>query len=289
VVEKRSVSRARPRAKENRKVTAESGRKIAVTVEVAARLFATSPARIRAAAARGELEAEDRAGELFVLVDLELTLLSSPQAARLLGVQTQTVRKDVRSGRLRGTHDRGSRGYRIRLRELASDRRFPADLAAVLLLGQPSPREEPHPTRRRSPELAGAVVPLNVLLRPEDAEALAVGVERFGTKRAAVSAALRQLGASIPYEAELRRRDAQLEQCGEVLARSREEVSAARERAARLPAELWCHGCSAWIPLEQLQEEESRELGGVAWAHRHEGLTAVLQGRATPLGRHRYG
>jgi excisionase family DNA binding protein len=267
--------------------SARRSRPVEVTVETAARLFATTPAKIRRAVAREELEAEEYAGRLLVRVDLERTTLTAPQAARLLGVGSPTIRRDVATGRLKGEHE--GHAYRIPLREVAADRRFPHELRALLLQEQPPAVEEAHPTRRRSPELARAVVPLNVMLRPEDAEALSVGVERFGTKRAAVAAALRQLGASIPFEAELRRRDRELEEQDEALDQARDDAAKAKERVARLPDELYCHGCSAWIPLEQFEQEDDRELGGLAWIHRHEGLAAVMQGRATAVGRRKYG
>jgi excisionase family DNA binding protein len=258
-----------------------------VTVDTAARLFATTPAKIRRAVARDELQAEEYAGRLLVSIDVERTMLTAPQAARLLSVGSPTIRRDVATGRLKGEHN--GREYRIPLAELVRDRRFPSDLRALLLREQAPAEEEPHPSRRRSPELARAVVPLNVMLRPEDAQALSVGVERFGTKRSAVAAALRQLGESIPFEAELRRLGRQLEQQGEELDRVRGEASKAKERASRLPDELYCHGCSAFVPLEQLEQEDIRELGGLAWVHRHDGLAAVVQGRSTAVGLRKHG
>ena len=223
-----------------------------------------------------------------MLVDLERDTLNAPQAARLLGVGSPTIRRDVATGRIVGRHE--GREYRIPLGALAHDRRFPAELRELLLGEQDrSTEDNQHPTRRRSPELARAVVPLNVMLRPEDAQVLAVGVERYGTKRATVSAALRQLDETLPHEQELRRLQDELEQNERRLEQARAESTAAKERAAKLPDELYCDGCGAFVPLAQLEPEDSREHGGVVWRHRHEGFDSLRYGSERLLGRRKYG
>jgi excisionase family DNA binding protein len=264
------------------------GRRITLTVEQAARLYTTSPTKIRRAAGRGELDTEEHAGRLLVFIDPERDTLTSPQAARLLAVQTQTIRKDVARGRLPAKRD--GRDYRIPLAAVAEDRRFPSDLRALLVLGdQPGAGDDvPHPTARRTGPLR-ANVDLHLRVSPPAAEALAAGRERFGSLRAAAENAFLQLGETLPLEAELRRRDEQLAQQDDAVAQARAEARAAKERATKLPDELWCDGCRAFVPLAQLEPEDSREHTGLVWRHRHQGIDVVRYGSEGLLGRRKYG
>jgi excisionase family DNA binding protein len=261
-----------------------------LTVEQAARLYSTTPEKVRRRARRGGLESEERDGRLLIFVDPERDTLTSPQAARLLGVGSPTIRRDVASGRLSAKRD--GRDYRIPLASLVADRRCPQDARDLL---DPDGRdarieEAPRSTGRVLGSSAGrARVHVHALIRLPAAEALDAATERYGSRTAAVEAALLQVGETLPLEAELRRRDAELDDRDKRLERAREEARVAKERAARLPAELYCHRCDQWVPLEQLEQEDSRELGGLAWIHRHEGLAAVVQGREAPLGRRKYG
>ncbi len=260
-----------------------TGKVTRLTVEQAAHLYSTSPTKVRRMLRRGELEAEESGGpEPLVVVDPARDELTAAQAGRLLGLATPSVRAALRAGRLRGRKD-GDR-YLVRLDSILASQRCPREVTRLFdgfAAAQPEPRVRPRVPAAR------ASVPVYVRLTPEEAEALVLGVERYGSQRAAIGAALAQLGDSIPYEAELRRLGEELEQREERLGRVRKEASEAKEHAARLPSELYCHACSEWIPLEQLEAEQSREHGGLTWLHRHDGLAAFTQGRSAALGRRR--
>lgn len=259
-------------------------------IEEAARLYSTSPEKIRRRLRRGELRSDAEAAGPFaagadplVVVDVEQDGLSSPQAARLLGVGSPTIRRDVSSGRLRGSRE--GRDYQIPFTSILADRRCPQDARQLLepddftsLVEQPAAAAA---VRRYGPPVGKASVPIYVRLRPEEAQALAVGVERYGSQRAAVGAALAQLGESLPYEAELRRLQQELDREREQARTAREQARTAQERLARLPQELYCEGCRSFVPLEELAEEESREHGGQVLVHRHDGLAALVQGGAS--------
>jgi hypothetical protein len=262
-----------------------TGKVSRLTVEQAARLYSTSPTKVRGMLRRGELEAEESGGpEPFVVVHAGRDELTAAQAGRLLGLATPSVRVALRAGRLRGRKDGGR--YFVRLDSLLASQRCPAEITR--LFGGFTAARLPVPSTRPRVPAARVSVPVYVRLSPQEAEALVLGVERYGSQRAAIGAALAQLGESIPYEAELRRLGDELEERDERLAWARKEAGKAKELAARLPSELWCPGCLTFIPLEQLETEESREYdGGFVWRHRHEGLAALTRGRSTALGRRR--
>jgi hypothetical protein len=292
VVGKRSLSHAGARARRMvispPSTTGGKRRRIELTVEQAARLFSTTPEKVRRAARRGEVQAEERDGRVVVFVDSERDTLTGPQAARLLGVGAPTIRRDVVTGRLEGR--RVDHGYEILVAAILADRRCPADVRELL---DPDSRRRAEPERsttRVNGPLAGRLsLPVYVRLRPEEAEALAAGVERFGSQRAAIGAALAQLGETLPLESELRRLQGELEQRDEKVAHARDEARKAKERAARVPDELYCDGCRAFVPLEQLEAEDDREHGGLVWRHRHQGLDVLRHGSASLVGRRKYG
>jgi hypothetical protein len=263
--------------------TESTGKVTRLTVEQAARLYSISPTKVRRMLRRGELEAEESGGpEPFVVIHAGSDELTAAQAGRLLGLATPSVRAALRAGRLQGRKD-GDR-YLLRLDSLLASSRCPAEVAQLFDGFAPA---LPEPAARPRVPAGRAHVSVYVRLTPEEAESLADGVSRYGSQRAAVGAALTQLGASIPYEAELRRLGGELEDRDERLERARGEARKAKELAERLPSELYCQGCRAFVPLEQLEAEESREHGGLVWQHRHEGLAAFTQGHAVPLGRRR--
>jgi hypothetical protein len=129
----------------------------------------------------------------------------------------------------------------------------------------------------------------HALIRLPAAEALDEATERFGSRSAAVEAGLLRLGETLPLEADLRQLRQELDEREASVARAREEASEAKERAARVPAELFCSGCGAFVPLEQLEAEDSREHGGLVWRHRHAGLDVLRHGSESLVGRRKYG
>jgi hypothetical protein len=253
------------------------GSRVRVSAAAACRLYGCSPAELRRRVRRGELDGtrDEQARDVVVFVDLDGDELPAQAAGRLLGIATPSVRAAIRAGRLEGRRDVA--GWRVPLRALLADPRFPTELRRELepegftaIGGQEQPPGElAVPSRLTRPVF--------VRLTPEEAEAFEQLWQGHGHQSRAVGRALLAEAKRATVRDEREELQSSLDRTRQALKAARSETEKARREASDFPSELYCNGCGGFVPLGELEPtSEYRDEPGKVWLHRHSGLRSFV-------------